>query len=261
VKVQRQSGKYVFMSADDKPTEPYLFDDVQSKPNCSSPIAVKLGYVWGFVGSDGRLLGGPPRFNSFYDFGKGHAVVSLDHKWGIIDRNGVFSVAPNYDRLSPDDDAFKAKLNGEEFWIDATGSRVSGPSRKEDRAAVLNCRNDGGRLIFDEAGGSALWGLADGAGKTVIAPTYRAMSCFQNGLAWVADDTRRKWCQIDKFGNVRNENRCNAGFNGVVTSDGGREKFSDDPYESLVLWERALLDYGRGLRREPPRVISDFRRF
>lgn len=40
--------------------------------------------------------------------------------------------------------------------------------------------------------------------------------------------------------------------------DAGPEKMSEDPYESGVLWMRANLDYGLGLRDQPPQIVSDF---
>jgi hypothetical protein len=106
-----------------------------------------------------------------------------------------------------------------------------------------------------------LWGLADIEGRFLIEPKYRAISCFEGGLAWVPVDDRMKWCPIDRNEKIREVVKCVTNWKATRIFDVGPEQMSDDPYESGVLWMRANFNYGLGLRDQPPRIVSGSTRF
>ena len=259
LRAEKRSGRVRLLGADGRPTEPHLFGEY-TKLNCHGPTTVELDGKRGFVDTDGHLLGGLPAFDDTYGFSAGHAAVQLNGKWGIIDESGRYTVEPRFERLHPDGrGAFAAAIGERMSWIDGEGREVPEPSRAEDRAKVLSCGTDAGHFIFSDVGGQTLWGFAGPDGEVYLEPKYRALLCYAHGLAWVADDERRMWCQIDSRGVVRDPAACDPTFHGTVMFDAGPESFDKDPYESSVLWERALLDYGRGLRKHPPRIVSSTR--
>ncbi|MBN9547846.1 MAG: WG repeat-containing protein, partial [Alphaproteobacteria bacterium] len=222
---------------------------------------VQLNGKWGFVDTSGHLLVSPPGFDNVFNFQGGHAAVEEGGKWGIIDAKGQYSSTPRFDKLRPDDIAFAAEIEGRKSWVDAEGKPVPEPRRESDRAQVIACGKDGGHFVSDDSTGETLWGLATTDGTIFVPPKYRALRCYANGLAWVADEQRRLWCQIDAKGVVRDTSTCNPNFNGRRIFDASFEKFAEDPYESSVLWERALLDYGRGTRQTAPKIMSSWGRY
>jgi len=257
IKVEKRSGKFRFVDANGKPTESYLFEQAFLKLDCDRPTPVTLNGQWGFVDTGGHLLMSKPSFDNVYNFQDGYAAVEEGGKWGVIDAKGRYSAAPQFDNLRPDDDGvFVIDVDGRKSWVNAQGQQVPEPTRKKDRAAVLACGEDGGHFFSTDTTGQTLWGLAAADGTVFVPPKYRALRCYANGLAWVADDMRRMWCQIDTQGVIRNPAECSPNFNGRIIFDASFEKFSDDRYESSVLWERALLDYGRGVRKAPPKIVG-----
>lgn len=242
-----------------KPTTAHVFDNTYPSKDCDFPKSVRLDGKYGFVGADGRLLLDPPSLDSAHGFARGHAGVMTGGKWGIMNTNGRFTVAPKYDALRPDDEGLYAVTLGEEnFWIDVRGERRPEPNRGDERRKALTCGPDGGTVIGREVESETLWGLADLEGRVLVAPKYRAISCFENGLAWVPLDDRKMWCPIDRHERVREGVACVTNWKATRIFDAGPEKMSEDPYESGVLWMRAQLDYGQGRRDRPPRIVGNF---
>ena len=115
---------------------------------------------------------------------------------------------------------------------------------------MVTCK--GGLRIKSKDG---LWGIVDKSGNDVIAPKYRAISCFNGGVALAPDDARRKWCPIDRYGKPRSAPACSETYYPTWITHHDPEKFHDDPYESNVLWVRAWLDYGEGRREQQPKFV------
>jgi hypothetical protein len=105
--------------------------------------------------------------------------------------------------------------------------------------------------FFEKAG---LWGLQDPDGKTVIAPRFRALSCFGGGITWVAAPDGKAWCPIGPNGQRRDAMECQEDYYPYTQTESLPESFSADPYESSVLWNRTWLDYQAGKRTEPNRL-------
>lgn len=222
------------------------------RENCPGPFSAKRDGKWFIVLEDGSVLGGKNGFENSYSFFGNHTAVQVDGKWGIIDRSGAFTVNPRFAQMRPDREGIFVVDEGKDpKWINANGKRVEKPAR--DRLApepTLVC--EGGLRFFEKAG---LWGLQDGNGKAVIEPQFRALSCFGQGVTWAAAPDGKAWCPIGPNGQRRGAMECREKYYPTSLSHHRPEKFSDDPYESSVLWNRAWLDYQAGKRDKPPKWI------
>ncbi|ANM11271.1 hypothetical protein AMK06_CH02932 [Rhizobium sp. N541] len=256
IKFLHRGNRIQVVGADGEPTVSYLFDDMDI--SCEFPVSVRYKEKWGFLKQDGKLLVDPPSFQSQFGFNDGYAAVEVQGKWGTMVSNGVMALAPQFDEMSPDSGVYAVSKDGRKFWIDASGLEVSEPRRLEDRRLKLRCGRDGGQRVSGNSNGTLLWGIEDAAGNIVVEPKYRAITCFQNGLAWVPLDERREWCAIDRNERTRESVACVKNWPDSNTADARTETMSDDPYESGVLWMRAELEYGLDLREKPPGFVSQF---
>ena len=220
--------------------------------DCPGPFSAKRDGKWFIIMEDGAVLGGKKGFESVSQFFGNHAVVQVDRQRGIIDRSGTFTVKPGFAQLRPDREGIFIIDEGKDpKWINAYGRRIEKPAR--DRLTpepTLICQ--GGLRFFESAG---LWGLQDGNGKTVIEPQFRALSCFKQGVTWVAVPDGKAWCPMGSSGQRRDAMACREEYYPTNRSHQRPEKFSDAPYESSVLWNRAWLDYQAGTRDKPPEWI------
>lgn len=225
------------------------------KRDCPGPFSAKRGNKWFFVLENGTVLGGRNGFDSTFSFTGSHVPVQVDGKWGIIDRTGVFTVEPHLAKLRPDRGGTYAVGEGPAtYWIDASGNRVAKPAiTRPTPDQALTC--EGGLRFFQQEGS---WGLRDSTGKTVIAPRFRALSCFQQGVSWTASPGVNAWCPIGPDGQRRAAMDCRKTYYPMMVTHHAPEKFSDDPFENSVLWTRAWLDYQAGVSIEPPRWIPDY---
>jgi len=261
VKLIRQSGRVQVVGRDDRPSVAYLLDDTYNKLECDRPSAVSLGGKWGLVGVDGRLLIDPPSFDDLYGFQRQHAGVKVDGKWGVIDENGDYAISPRFDSLQNSGSGLYAVAEaGRRFWVDSSGKEQPKSLSHIDRARWLKCGPDGAKIKAETKAGETTWGIVDASGRVIVAPEHRAIHCFQNGVAWVPDDSKRQWCAVGPDGMPREYPPCMAYRYPYALADAGWEKFSDDPYENSVLVTRAMLEFGIGTRAEPPKTISEFSR-
>jgi hypothetical protein len=254
VRVIAQDGKIQITDANGWPTLPYLLEPLVSKPDCQRPFPVQRGSKWGFVATDGRPLFDPPNFDNSYAFDGNHAVVSQSGKWGIIDTSGRFVQLAKFDAYKGKrGELFQFVLDGREIWITATGDERPAPAAKYTPVAeALSCGH-GMRLI--ERDGQ--WGIVEADGRTVIAPRFRALTCFQSGVAWAALDSRREWCPVGPDDTVRAAPQCQVDVYPLMPSHASPERLSDDRYENSVLWTRAYLEFHSGRREVPPGWVGD----
>jgi hypothetical protein len=222
------------------------------RKDCPGPFSAKRDGKWFIVLEDASVLGGKNGFENLYSFFGNHTAIQVDGKWGIIDRSGAFTVKPSFAQLRPDREGIFVVDEGKEpKWINAYGKRVDKPAR--DRLTsepTLSC--EGGLRFFEKAG---LWGLQDSNGKTVVAPQFLALSCFKEGVTWAAAPDGKAWCPIGPNGKRRDAMECREKYYPTDLSHHRPENFSDDRYESSVLWNRAWLDYQAGRRNKPPEWI------
>ena len=228
-----------------------------SDSSCPGPFTVKRGGKWFIVRRDGVILGGKDGFESIYEPNpQEYRAVQIGNAWGIIDRSGKFTVDPQFAKLGPGDgDTFVVGSGSKAYWIDGTGKRVAKPAKKPSPPPTLSCGNG---LHYIESAG--LWGLQRDDGETVIEPRYRALSCFSEGVTWTAAPGGYGWCPVGSDGRRRHAMECRETFYPTSLTEHYPQRFSSDPYESSVLWNRAWLDYKAGRRKMPPRWISVYDR-
>lgn len=218
---------------------------------CPGPFSAQKDGKWYIVLENGAVLGGSTGFDNSYG-GKGsHFAVQVGGKWGIVGRSGDFTVAPKFTELRPDRDGIFAVGSGNGvYWIDGSGARVEPPEPRSVRS--LACA--GGLRYFQKAG---LWGLQDAQNKTVIAPRFRALSCFTQGVSWTALPGATRWCAIGPDGRPRASLPCQMTYYPMYVTHHAPENFSGNRFENSVLWTRAWLDYQSGKRDQPPTWVPD----
>jgi len=238
--------------------------------HCSEPYLVRADEgQYKFVTQDGRILPATGWYDNVFHFRSGRAIVSFEGKWGVIDETGLFLVPPVYDKLSPHlgnshwytatspterlQNVFKAELKGRHFWIDSQNNEISKPSgpTREEGEAILRCGDVLKR--FEEDG---LWGMKDPEGNVFIEPKYRALTCYERGIAWGALTNQKLWCPIGIDGKRTSFPACKRSADVARVVDARPEELSKDSFESGVLWLRGLLDYAQGKRAEPPRLVG-----
>ena len=243
-------GKFRFVDSTGEPTTPYLFDSNYIL-SCDRPLQVKLGDKWGFVGVDGRLLNDPPEFDEVRSFSSGYAGIKLNGKWGVIDTNGRMILPAKFDAyVGNRQGLFHMELEGKRTWLTASEEpRAEPPKDSPVRpTGFLDCGH-GLRLN----GRDGKWGIVDtGESKDVLAPVYRTVNCFRNGLAWVPIDARREWCAVDRHGKVRKSVPCLPTYYPSYPAHTSPQEFDKDPFENSVLWARAFLEFSAGLRDDQP---------
>ena len=222
--------------------------------NCPGPFDTRRGERWFYVLENGTILGGENGFETTYSFSGSHAAVQIDGVWGIIDRTGTFSVRPQFAKLSPAlHNTFAVGEGAATYWIDASGNPVEQPvTERPIPERALTC--EGGLRYFQRGD---LWGFQDQIGQTVIEPRFRALSCFQQGVSWAAEEGGSGWCAMGPDGARREAMDCRETYYPYRLSHHYPEKFDNDPFESSVLWNRAWLDYQAGNRDEPPTWVGD----
>lgn len=274
VKLVMMDGMVEVRGADDKPTAPQRFDFSYNKLNCDRPSVVVVGPPVlkpnivinpnarrGFIGTDGRLLRDPVDFENVNEFKDGYATAKIAGKWGIIDRTGQFVLEPRYTtvQLAPIGGGLFAIQDGKtRSLINVRGEpQAEPPPPKSQREAHLKCQ--GGLEIFHKPDlqGGGTFGIRDSAGKVVVEAQHRAVQCFENGVAWVADDARKQWCPVGPDGAWQSNLPCLQVRYTQMRSHHYPEQLSSDPYESSVLWTRALYDYALGKRASGPRFVGD----
>lgn len=243
-------GKVRITDAGGQPTAAYLFEPLLQEPTCDQPFSVKFNGLYGFVGVYGRLLFDPPAFKNQTAFENGYAAVTDGLKWRFIDSSGRFVSPVTFDKyLERRGELFRVAAAGREFWLTATGEERPAPAITPAPGA-LNC---GHGLPLVERDG--VWGIADADGTDVIAPRYRALDCFRNGVAFAAIDSRRQWCALGPNGLLRDRPACRREHYPSIQTHSAPETFDKDSFENSVLWSRAYLDFGAGHRDTPPRWI------
>lgn len=253
--VHAESGGLKVVKPDGRPAAPYAFERQHyDKRNCDSPLSVSFKGKFGFVTQEGLMITDPPFFDNTYRFNDGFAAVQINGLWGIVSLQGEMVVAPTYQKMRPANGAYEVELAGRKHWISARGIEVAEPAKDstQTRNSVIKCA--GGAEMFEVDG---KWGLIGPDRTTIIEPEYRAISCFKNGVVWVPDEAKKAWCPLGRDGTPQGKPACLQTYYAVWWSHHYPEQLHPDPYESSVLWNRALLDYGVGKTFEPPNMIGD----
>lgn len=264
--VRHRAGGYEFSHPDLAAPLPQIFTNTYIfQKECGQPISVGYDGKWGYVTMNGRFLG---PYTNTYGFQNGTAIVEDESHYGLLSESGKFRIEPKYDALdrfdprflyqdgwwlslpAPSPERLYAKKDGRSFWVTLDGEEV--PPPEVDRSAVLRCGEEA--IRFADKG---LWGMKRLSGEVLIAPEYRALGCYSGGVAWGAAVGDDQWCPIGPDGEKRTKPACQPFYEVSQISHRHPEVFASDPFESNVLWQRALLDFGSGLRDRPPAWVSD----
>lgn len=241
-----------------------------SDPDCEAPIHVSYGdpqdgtYRATYVKPNGRLLFDPPRFfSSTTRFQRGHAIVGTagpgqTGNGGIIDTEGRFTLPPgpeafHFDRFVSElagSATFRIVQSNNGRLMDAHGNPVPEVIESLDqqrREQAVNC-SSGARIMGD----GERFGIVGPDGTILVPAVHRAISCFRNGLAWAPRESLKQWCPIGPDGRFRDTPACSQTYYPDWRTNSRPERFSDNDYESSVLWVRAKNRYGLGLRNQAP---------
>jgi len=186
-----------------------------------------------------------------------HGPYIIDRKGNITVNSGIYKYINGRSRSG----IFAAGYddpNKEGVWIDPRGNIIPEfPEKLDDRKTLLQCEGGLTHIFSDMSSGSPRWGIMNKEGKILIEPVYRAVGCFKDGYAWIADDVKHQWCPIGPNGAEKVYPKCVDQMIPILKSFIG-EKLSDDPYESSVLWMQAFLEYVSGFRETAPKKYDRY---
>ena len=233
------------------------------RKQCGVPIGIKKGNKYGIIMSNGELFAGR-LFENSRGLYNNVLAFSENNNWGLIDRKGTIITKPSFEsiRWYGEGKFIVDEKLSDAFLIDTTGKR----SRLEDdpnysikyrqhlppREEYLKCSKN---LKIEKRMGQ--WGVLDEQGEIIVPFLFRAMTCPQESIIMVPFDNIQKWCAIVGRQAYLDVDNCVKEYHVGGTFHHFPEKLSVDRYESSVLWQKAYLDYGKGLVSEPPKYIPD----
>ncbi|NLZ49029.1 MAG: DUF3298 domain-containing protein [Clostridiales bacterium] len=159
------------------------------------------GPVYGYINERGNFVI-EPKFQNAYDFNEFDiAIVNVNNKAGIIDKNGEYVVHPIYDSISPYKEGRAVYiLNNTMGVLDEEGNRIT----KKPYTFVSNY-NEGRAIvgINDEESGSYIYGYIDLQGNEVVSPSYIQANDYIDGVALVKSKDNT-FALLDKDGEIIN---------------------------------------------------------
>ncbi len=134
--------------------------------------------VWYIIDIEGKRVGelefGPYDTMAPTVFKEGHAVVIYEGKYGIVDRDGDFTVNPKYEMISDICDGCAVfKQNGLFGYLNVKGSVIIAP-----RFETLGNYKNGYAVYSDDH----KFGVVDRGANVIVAPEYENIVLLDNGL-------------------------------------------------------------------------------
>lgn len=263
LKLISREGSYQLVGPEERPLTPIL--DGWMQLECEKPSSFRVGGKVGFIKPDGQLLYEQPRFTNAWGFSEGIAIVQEDGRWGLVDETGAFVLQPTYESLIPltrwstehmrrmPTGLYNASLDGRDIIIDRHGVEQPPPSFRQPFRDRIDCGQ--GIALKDH---NDLWGIVDESDAFIVPPVYRALGYYRRGIAWGADDVRRKWRPIGFDGKVREGLPLpRKTWFPTWVSHHWYETLHEDQYENSVLWTRQYYEYLAGRREDAPRIVGD----
>ena len=113
--VADESGYYILDMQDRKPVSENRFEELKAF-NSKQPIAYREGQKWGFVFSNGEIMT-EAMYEDARSYVNGYATVKQNGLWGIVDKNNLMVVEPQFkDILNVLDSGYVYVRNEEGFW-------------------------------------------------------------------------------------------------------------------------------------------------
>jgi hypothetical protein len=135
----------------------------------------------GYINKEDKMLI-QPAFNECRPFSEGSAAVMINGKWGIIDRSGQFTIAPELQHagnVSNGATAIKRTRDSSWQYVDKNGKEAI-----RGQFVWASSFNNGTAAVQTDAG----WGIIDREGAYIIRPGVIAceeLRPFVNGLSLV----------------------------------------------------------------------------
>jgi hypothetical protein len=180
-----------FMNEKGEEVIPAIYDEVLEFSNEGATL-VRKGKVWSVINKANEEIvvevkGFAPM--SIFGFGKrgfsgGLLVIAQSKLQGVIDTKGKVIHDFKYTTISDFENGVATAKIGNEFFV----LKSDGASTPVPDVIDLDYYKDG---FIPFQAKTKLFGYINVSGKEVIAPTYKAVGYFSNGLAWVknADGT------------------------------------------------------------------------
>ena len=113
--VADESGYYILDMKEKKPVSENRFEELKAF-NSKQPIAYREGKKWGFVFSNGEIMT-QAMYEDARSYVNGYAAVKQNGLWGIVDKNNLMVVEPQFtDILNVLDSGYVYVRNEEGFW-------------------------------------------------------------------------------------------------------------------------------------------------
>ncbi|KQT01579.1 hypothetical protein ASG42_26550 [Rhizobium sp. Leaf391] len=262
-------ARYGLMRSDGRWHVEPAFDDVQPLRNERAIVTINVGEgmnqhrLWGSVDQEGRVVI-PLQYDWLSYWQQNYSIVRQNGREGFIGKDGKLLGGRLFDKVQRDDEGKPSTVQIDDIWygIRPDGEIVEPPPQ---RAAVHG--RDGGRLEVSKAteckGGlfifakDGLWGMKYPDGRVLVEPEFSAISCFSQGVAWVPDEKRNAWCAIGPDGRARFKPDCRATVYPASISHHHPEKLDPDPFKSSVKWMRAYLGHAVDQTIPPPLYVGD----
>jgi len=234
---------------------------VNSAMTCDSPLSISRDGKYSFLLPEGTFFAGQFFDNALPIF-ENVAGFSVDKKWGLIDASGKVIVEPTYDKIRwAGDGQFQLTKGETGYLFDKDGTRYNledDPDYNQEFKTKLPPREN-----YLRCSGSALkyknekWGMVSDDGEIILPFKYKALTCYESGVAWAPREDLKKWCPIDRHGKFLPKDKCETKINRARWSHYFPEKLADNEYDSSVLWNVQYLSYGDGRASAPPIMSPD----
>ncbi len=146
---------------------------------------------WGYINRSGRMVI-PAKYDYADNFSNKLAVVTVENKYGIIDRNGKFTLQPTFEFILQDGDKFLVSADSKHFWCDKHGKLLN--ANTYDEALPFGNSNLAAVAIGE------YFSYVNSKGVVVLKTPYEKIFPFIGSKALVYQD--QSYGLMDKSGKV-----------------------------------------------------------
>lgn len=149
--------------------------------SANGDMAVSVQRKWGLLDKNGQWLI-EPRFDELrFDGDTSWMAASENDRWGVVNAQGQWLVEPQFDNIGKlaQNGLALAQTDAGDGFINREGQWVIAPQR-----ARMRDFSDAGLAAFRDAD-SGRWGFINAAGEVVIAPKFAKAHDFINGMAQI----------------------------------------------------------------------------
>jgi hypothetical protein len=144
---------------------------------------------YGYIDKYGKTVIGF-EFDFAWEFKHERAIVSIDHKCGVIDKSGKYIISPQFEEIYSDGNIFLINTFGKYGWCDENGKIIINPQ-------FIDAKPFNGNNMAPVLSGES-WGFIDKNGNMVINPQFDSAYPFNGKIACI--NKNRKYGFIDNKG-------------------------------------------------------------